>query len=87
MSAITKSTRITNGCAPRQLDAKHKRLLAKQASLLKVIREQGTGGAPPPQSIIKKRTIQPLSKAAAIEIAKQVGILTPAGRLSASYKK
>ncbi|WP_342117808.1 hypothetical protein [Pseudoduganella sp. OTU4001] len=69
-------TFVANGAAPRTLDAKHKRLLEKQESLLKIIREQSTRGMP-----------SPISKANAAEIAKQVGILTPSGKLSSSYKK
>lgn len=70
--------------------ARYKKLLDRQAALIKLLEVHGVSDPRQlPLSIteIVPRPNKRLSKAEVQEIAKGVGIWTPSGKLSASYKK
>jgi hypothetical protein len=84
MAAIAAAA---NGTKPPKLSALQRKLLDRQAALIKIIREQGVSGpgispdakAGPAAKLASKSSIQ--------DIAKRVGIWTASGKLSSSYKK
>ena len=69
-----------NGTKPHALSAKHKKLLDRQALLIEILREP---------SLTAEANIAPklASKSSIQDVAKRVGIWTPSGKLSSSYKK
>lgn len=76
-----------NGTKPYALSAKHKKLLDRQAHLIEVLREQDVSGRA--TSFTVKASIAPklASKSSIQDVARRVGIWTPSGKLSSSYKK
>lgn len=76
-----------NGTKPYALSAKYKKLLDRQALLIEILREQGVSGPgvnrADPDSVAPKLA----SKSSIQDVARRVGIWTPSGRLSSSYKK
>jgi hypothetical protein len=80
-----------HGTPPPTLSNKHKKLLDRQAALIKVIQTHGVSGHNPAhaanQTAATQRPTKPKSKSSIQELAKQVGIWTASGKLSSSYKK
>lgn len=76
-----------NGTKPYALSTKHKKLLDRQALLIKLLREQGVSG--PGVSLAAKADVPPklASKSSIQDVARRVGIWTASGKLASSYKK
>lgn len=76
-----------NGTRPPALSAKHKKLLDRQAYLIKIIQEQGVSGLGLAPAVKAEPVAKLASKSSIQDLAKRVGIWTPSGKLSSSYKK
>lgn len=76
-----------NGTKPPALSAKHKKLLDRQALLIRIIQAQGVSAPTVSPAVKSKAGAKLTSKSSVQEVAKRVGIWTPSGKLASSYKK
>jgi hypothetical protein len=76
-----------NGRKPYPLSAKYKKLLDRQARLIEILRDHGVSGPGASLTVNTSIASKLASKSSIQDVAKRVGIWTPSGKLSSSYKK